>query len=87
MTLEESLGKEKVDELVKFFDYLESRWRDEHKYEDFNEYIEAFEKKLGSKVSKFSKKPFQVEFKIGNNEYYLKIKGKRVECGEIATTH
>lgn len=83
--LSQVLGKEKLDDVVNFFGYLYRRWLDERKYEDFKEYKEAFEKKLGIKTCKFNKKPFQAEFLIDNQKYFIRCAYGNINWGRYAS--
>jgi hypothetical protein len=80
-TLSEILGTEKLEQIIKFFDYLHNRWQDEKNYEKIEEYCSAFEKKLGYKITGFSKNPFQVCFMIDATKYFFKVSKGRIVYG------
>jgi hypothetical protein len=61
-TVAEILGEDVFDSFIDFFSYLYSRWQDEKEYEDFQEYIDAAEDKVGLPIDKMTKRPFQVNF-------------------------
>lgn len=82
-TLEEAVGKEKTDTLVKCMDYLARRWGDESEYEDFAEYREYFEKTLGQKVASFTKRPFRAVFDINGRYWFIQVNKSKIVTGLV----
>lgn len=80
MSLHEQFTK-LISPHVQTLSSLEYRWRDEHEYEDWNDYVEVMKKWTpeGYTFGKASKKPFGVWF-VGpdRNKYGVIIKGRGI---------
>ena len=65
---------------VKTLIYLYERWQDEKEYENFNDYVEYFRKKVNSTI-KGTKRPFGflVKCKNGILKISIKIQGKDLQ--------
>jgi len=91
LTLTQVLGKDKISEFGEYFGYLYHRWQDEREYEDFEEYIQAANKKLkelaskksGVSLVKMTKRPFKVIFWIHGLKGYFKATSTHYEYGFI----
>ena len=75
-------AKETQDLLLPTLDYLERRWQDEKKYEDFNNYQKALANKVPKDVhlKSFTKKPFKCVLTFENypdSELALWINGTK----------
>jgi len=91
ITLTQIMGKEKVSEFGEYLGYLYHRWQDEKEYEDFDDYVQAANKKLreliparsGIAIFKMNKRPFRVIFWIYGMKGYFKATGTHYEYGMI----
>ena len=84
------LSQKAVNEIMKRLDYLEARWQDEKKYEDWNDYVAAGRKLVeekGLKLVKMLKRPFTLECEDRDESYayWFKVtaKGLSAEVREI----
>jgi hypothetical protein len=79
----EILGEDKLDKFIDFFGYLYGRWQDEKEYEDFQEYIDAVENRLGLPIETMTKRPFEVVV-FANRDWfiYFKATSRQVEWGK-----
>lgn len=78
------MGVSKLDKLIMETKYLYNRWQDEKKYEDFNDYIKAFEKATKFKVVLAKKRPFNFTFQTGKNQYHwIQIANGKIQYGSM----
>jgi hypothetical protein len=77
------IGEKKLMECVEKMGYLYERWQDEREYEDFNDYVTAFERVLGQKTLKFTKSPFVVTFIMENRKFFIRVKSQEAVWGEF----
>ncbi len=66
--------------MTKAIDYLESRWQDEHEYEDWNEYIQFLKDKIpdGFTFIKATKKPFGCHTSRDGIDFHHVVKGNQI---------
>ena len=75
------VADEKIDQIVKTFDNLETRWQDESEYEDFREYQQVAKKaveKQGFRFVSLSERPMKLKFKGGGTDYTVRVKGSQI---------
>ena len=82
-SLADTIGKEKLDEVLEFMGYLYSRWQDEKEYENFNDYVQALEKKIDCNMIRFTKNPFQAFFEIDGSNHWIKVTSTRISWRTI----
>lgn len=87
MSLTELIGEKNLNKMLDHFEYLYSRYLDEGKYENFNDYkknvIAVFSKIKGiNKIDllEFTKRPFTIKFKVNDQTsiYFFKISGNKL---------
>jgi hypothetical protein len=81
----ELVADDRIDEIVKTFDYLEGRWQDEKEYEDFREYQQAAKKavqKQGFRFVSLRQAPMKLKFKGDGVDYTVRIKGNQITVEE-----
>lgn len=67
--------------------YLCSRWQDEKKYEDINDYLHSVQTFVGEsvKILRISKAPFGLFYKIGPLEFHFFMKRQGVNMQFFTT--
>jgi hypothetical protein len=81
--VEEILGKDTFESFIDFFGYLYGRWQDEKEYEDFQEYIDAVENRLGLPIERMTKRPFEAVIFASRDWFiYFKATSRHIEYGK-----
>lgn len=77
--------QDRVSKNANYLVMLYDRWHEEHEYEDFNEYIQAIQKKFdGLKLYCFKNKPFSFRIKATNNQDILiTVKDDKIVLKEV----
>lgn len=74
-----------IETAAKHLDSLCGRWACEAEYEDWEDYRKSMADNLpdGATIETFTKRPFQVIYKLDGKRYFIRASATKITAGEI----